>query len=72
MVEAFKLGGGKLWGNYRAQEYGVLQDFMLRAGLIKAKVPDGSLIVGIPGFFEKVNAFDHKPIEDQAKACAGA
>ncbi len=48
MVEAFKLGGGKLWGNYRPQEYAVLQDFMLRANLIKAKLPNESLIVSIP------------------------
>jgi len=71
MVEAFKLGGGKLWGNYRPQEYSLLQDFMLRANLIKAKVPNENLIVAIPAFFEKTNAFDHAAIEAQAKACAG-
>ena len=71
MVEAFKLGGGKLWGNYRPQDYAVLQEFMLRANLIKEKVPNESLIVALPDFFEKANAFDHAAIEAQAKACAG-
>jgi NitT/TauT family transport system substrate-binding protein len=71
MVEAFKLAGGKLWGNYRPQDYAVLQDFMLRAQLIKAKVPNENLIVNIPGFFEKANDFDHAAIEAQAKSCAG-
>jgi NitT/TauT family transport system substrate-binding protein len=72
MMDSYKLGGGKLWGNYPPATYGVLQDFLMRANLIKAKVPNDSLIVNIPGFFEKANAFDHKAIEDQAKACAGA
>jgi NitT/TauT family transport system substrate-binding protein len=71
MMEAFKLGGGKLWGNYPPATYGVLQDFMLRANLIKAKLPNESLIVSTPDFFQKANTFDPAAIEAQAKACAG-
>jgi len=71
MKEAFELAGGKLWGNYRPQDYAVLQDFLLRANLIKAKVPNDSLIAAIPGLFEKANSFDHAALEAQAKACAG-
>jgi len=71
MKEAFALSGGKLWGAYTPAEYGTLQDFLLRAELIKGRLPNESFIVGIPGFFEKVNAFDQAAVRAQAEACVG-
>jgi hypothetical protein len=32
-------------------------------------MPTKGMVVGIPDFFTKVNAFDVKAIEDGAKAC---
>lgn len=71
MKEAMALSGGKLWGYYTPEEYTRLRDFMLHADLIKSKLPSESYIVAIPGFFEKVNAFDQAAIKAQAQACAG-
>jgi len=71
MVEAYALSGGKLWGAYTPAEYDVLQDFLLRASLIKQKLPNDKLVVTTPGFFEGANNFDRAAIEQQAKACAG-
>lgn len=71
MMQAYQLSGGKLWGANTAEEYGVLQDFLLRAGLIKQRIDNASLVVGIPGFFEKVNGFDREAITRLAELCAG-
>jgi NitT/TauT family transport system substrate-binding protein len=71
MMLAYELSGGKLWGAATPEEYGVLQDFLLRAGLIKQKLANESLIVGIPNFFEEVNKFDREAVAQQAKACSG-
>jgi NitT/TauT family transport system substrate-binding protein len=69
--QAYALSGSKYWGAYTPQEYGTLQDFLVRAELIKSKLPAESYIVGIPGFYEKINAFDAKAIQTQAEACVG-
>ncbi len=71
MKEAFALSGGKQWGAYTPAEYGTLQDFLLRADLIKSKLPNESFIVGIPGFYDKINSFDHAAVKAQAEACVG-
>jgi NitT/TauT family transport system substrate-binding protein len=71
MMQAYQLSGGKLWDAATPEEYGALQDFLLRAGLIKQKVTNESLIIGIPSFFEEVNKFDREAVARQAKACAG-
>ncbi|MDB5821040.1 MAG: hypothetical protein JWQ11_4680 [Rhizobacter sp.] len=71
MKEAFALSGGKLWGSYTAAEYGTLQDFLLRADLIKTKLPDDSYIANIPHFFEEVNRFDQAAVKAQAMTCDG-
>jgi NitT/TauT family transport system substrate-binding protein len=70
MMQAYQLSGGKLWGAATPEEYGALQDFLLRAGLIKQKVANESLIVGIPNFFEEVNKFDREAVARQANDCA--
>jgi NitT/TauT family transport system substrate-binding protein len=69
MKEAFALSGGKLWGLYTPSEMGQLQHWMLQAKLIDHELPAASYIVDIPGFFEKVNDFDHAAVIRQAERC---
>ena len=59
----------KLWGSTNAEAYGWMQDFIKKAGLIKTEVPASDLIIQSPGFFERVNNFDHDAIVAAAKAC---
>jgi NitT/TauT family transport system substrate-binding protein len=70
MQEALELGGGKLWGNVSPQDFAKLQDFFLETKVIKAKLADPmKYMIGIPGFFEKVNTFDHAAVVKQAEEC---
>jgi len=69
LADGFKLGGGKLWGAADPAAYDRLIKFMLDAKLIDKLVPAPSMIVNIPDFFEKINDFDVKAVEADAKAC---
>jgi NitT/TauT family transport system substrate-binding protein len=69
LAEGFKLGGGKYWGAVDPAAYDRLVKFMLDAKLIDKPVAATGMIVNIPGFFEKINEFDVKAIEADAKAC---
>lgn len=69
LADGFKLGGGKLWGYANPASYDRLVKFMLDAKMIDKAVTAQSMIVNIPGFFEKINDFDVKAIEADAKAC---
>ena len=69
LSDGYKLNGAKLWGNADPAAFDRLVDFMLAAKQIDKTVPAKNMIVGIPDFFTKVNAFDTKAIEDSAKAC---
>lgn len=69
LSDGFKLGGGKQWGAVDPAAYDRLIKFMLEAKLIDKPATAGSMIVNIPGFFEKINDFDVKAIEADAKAC---
>jgi NitT/TauT family transport system substrate-binding protein len=69
LAEGFKLNGGKQWGSADPAAYDRLVKFMLDAKLIDKPVAAKSLIVSIPGFFDKINDFDVKAIEADAKAC---
>jgi NitT/TauT family transport system substrate-binding protein len=69
LAEGFKLGGGKYWGAVDPAAYDRLIKFMLDAKLIDKPIPATGMIVNIPGFFEKINEFDVKAIEADAKAC---
>jgi NitT/TauT family transport system substrate-binding protein len=61
--------GGRLWGNTSAESFGKLQAFMLDAKLIDKAIADTSFIIATPGFFEKINDFDHAAVRAQAAAC---
>jgi NitT/TauT family transport system substrate-binding protein len=69
LADGFKLGGGKLWGAADPTAYDRLIKFMLDAKLIDKPVAATSMIVNIPGFFEKINDFNVKAIEADAQAC---
>jgi NitT/TauT family transport system substrate-binding protein len=71
MQKAYELDGGKLWGRTTPQDYGRMQDFMVDTKQIPDKAPIESLVIGVPGFYEKVNDFDHDAVIAQAKSCEG-
>lgn len=71
MKKAYALAGSKNWGEYTPAMAGTLQDFLFRAGMIKDKLPPENFVITAPKFFDTVNAFDVKAVEDQAKACVG-
>jgi NitT/TauT family transport system substrate-binding protein len=67
--DAFKLNGGKLWGNVDAVPLERLVSFMIDAKQIDKPVSAKTLIVGIPNFFAKINNFDIKAVQNSAKTC---
>ena len=70
MKQALDMAGGKLWGAVTPQNFAALEDLFLETKLLKQKLASpADYIVGIPNFFEKVNAFDHAAIIRQAQEC---
>jgi NitT/TauT family transport system substrate-binding protein len=69
LADGFKLNGGKLWGNADPAAFDRLIEFMLTAKQIDKTMPAKNLIIGIPDFFTKVNAFDVEAVRESAKAC---
>ncbi|NKK56259.1 PhnD/SsuA/transferrin family substrate-binding protein [Rhizobium leguminosarum bv. viciae] len=68
---AFERAGGKLYANVSKEGLGKLQAFLLDNKLITQTVDTAKLVPEEPGFFEKINTFDHQAVVAQAKACAG-
>ena len=69
LSDGYKLNGGRLWGNIDAAAFDRLVAFMLAARQIERTIPAKDLVIAIPDFFAKVNAFDVRAIEDSARAC---
>lgn len=69
LKDAFTLNGGRLWGNADPVVYDKLVDFMRQTGQIDKPVTAKAMIVGIPDFFEKINQFDVKLVQQDARAC---
>jgi NitT/TauT family transport system substrate-binding protein len=70
MKQALDMGGGKMWGNVTAQDFARTEQLLLDTHVISGRaVSPADYIVGIPGFFEKVNTFDHDAVVRQAKEC---
>jgi NitT/TauT family transport system substrate-binding protein len=70
LKEAYALGGGKLWGRVTPAQFSTLEDFLVATKLIDHKAANpADLIVDIPGFWTKVNQFDHAAVVAQAKTC---
>ncbi|MDJ0388766.1 ABC transporter substrate-binding protein [Roseomonas sp. E05] len=72
MRDAYASNGGKLWGYTTPAAFGKMQDFMRDARLIDKAVDPASFVISRPGFFEAINDFDHKAVEEQARSCAMA
>jgi len=70
LSDGYRLNGGKLWGNVDAAAFDRLVAFMLAAKQIDKTIPAKDMVIAIPDFFAKVNAFDVRAIEDSARACA--
>jgi NitT/TauT family transport system substrate-binding protein len=69
MKDAFEMNGGKLWGNASAEAYGRIQSFMLEAKLIDKTLPPATYLIGIPQFWQKINAFDAGAVRAHAANC---
>jgi NitT/TauT family transport system substrate-binding protein len=69
LQDAYALNGGKLWGNADPAVYDRLVRFMLEAKQIDKPVDARTMIVGIPGFFQKINEFDANAVRASAAAC---
>jgi NitT/TauT family transport system substrate-binding protein len=69
MKDAHEMNGGKLWGRATPEAYGRIQNFMLEAKLIEKTLPPASYMIAIPGFYEKINAFDANVVRQQAANC---
>jgi NitT/TauT family transport system substrate-binding protein len=67
--EGFKLGGGKYWGEPNTASFDRLVKFMMETKLIDKPVTAQSMMITIPGFYEKVNDVDFAAIKAAAKAC---
>ncbi len=57
------------WGAITPANIADLQAFLNKSGDVQGTVDPGKMIVSIPGFFDKVNDFDKKAIEEDAKQC---
>lgn len=62
--------GTENWGSITAANIADLQTFLKGAGEIDSTGDAEKMIVSIPGFFDKVNDFDKKAIEEDAKQCS--
>lgn len=69
LVPAWELHGSNLWGVASAEEYGLLQDFMLSEGLLDQSIDPATFIIDDPSYWEAVNDFDPAPISEMAEAC---
>jgi len=70
MQQALDIGGGKLWGKASAQDFAALEDFFIETKVLTRKIANpADYLISTPGFFEKVNDFDHAAVIQQAKEC---
>ncbi|MGE0798929.1 MAG: ABC transporter substrate-binding protein [Lautropia sp.] len=69
MKAAHEMNGGKLFGRATAEPYARNQDFLFDNKLIDKKIPAQQYLINIPGFFEKINDFDHEAVRRQAQNC---
>jgi len=70
MQQALDIGGGKLWGKASAQDFAALEDFFIETKVLTRKIANpADYLISTPGFFERVNDFDHAAVIRQAKEC---
>jgi NitT/TauT family transport system substrate-binding protein len=69
MKLALALSGGKELGKTTPEQFGLLQDVLIKTKLIEKKLNPADYVIGVPDFFAKANTFDHDAVVAQAKAC---
>lgn len=69
MKAAHEMNGGKLIGQTTAEAYARNQDFLFDNKLIDKKIPPEQYLINVPGFFERINNFDHNAVRQQAMNC---
>jgi NitT/TauT family transport system substrate-binding protein len=70
MKQALEMGGGKLWGNVTAKDFARTEQLLVDTRVITKGVANpADYVVSTPGFFEKVNTFDHEAVIRQAQEC---
>ena len=69
LTPAVKAQATENWGAITPANIADLQAFLNKSGDVQGTVDPGKMIVSIPGFFDKVNDFDKKAIEEDAKQC---
>lgn len=69
MDKARILGGNKVWGEATAAGFKSMQDFLFDNNIIDKKIAPESFVIARPGFFEKVDNYDHEEVIRQARAC---
>lgn len=47
----------------------IVQDFLFENNVIDKKIAPESFVIASPGFFEKVDNYDHEEVIRQARAC---
>jgi NitT/TauT family transport system substrate-binding protein len=71
LADGFRINGGKHWGAADPAAFDRLVRFMLEAKQIDKPVSAATMMTTIPDFVAKVNDFDVKAIEADARACKG-
>ena len=70
MKQALEMGGGKLWGNVTAQDFARTEQMLFDTKVVTKRVANpADYVISTPGFFEKVNKFDHTAVIRQAQEC---
>lgn len=69
MDKARKLNGGKVWGGATAAGFQLMQEFLFDNNVIDKKIAPETFIIASPGFFEKIDDYDHDQIIRKARAC---
>ena len=69
MKSSFTASGGKYWGATTPEGYDKVQQFLLQTKQIARTAPPATFLISTPGFFEKINDFDHDAVAKLAASC---
>ncbi|MBJ2154916.1 ABC transporter substrate-binding protein [Variovorax sp. IB41] len=68
--DAYKVNGGKYWGNVDAAAVSRLEQFMRKSGQVSRAVPASALMIADADFYRRANQFDASAIRQAAEKCA--
>jgi len=69
MKSALEAGGGQLWGRMTPDGFARMQDILFDTGVINRKLDPTTFVIQAPGFFERINDFDHAATAALANSC---